>query len=138
MMDKHHIITTNLEKKTIVATICGPISEQSVREMREDIVPLLKLFDEPITLIADLREASGDQLDAINELRALWSEYEQTSIGQLVRIFANDLEDQGSKITDHFHLKGIRKRNVTSMAQAIRYSESFASEASPPPPATGS
>lgn len=124
-MSKHYIITSNLEKKAILVTICGKICAETVREIREEITPFLQLFDDPITLIVDAREAHGDQLDAIDELRALWSQYEKTTIGQLVRIFADDLDDHGSKITDQFHLKEIRKVNVTSMEKAIRYCESF-------------
>lgn len=129
-MSKLYLITSNLEAKTILISICGKITAEIVRNLREEIIPFLKLFDDPISLIVDVREAHGDPLDAIDEMRELWSQYEQTTIGQLVRVFANDLDDHGSKITDQFHLKGIRKINVTSMEKAIHYCESFAESTS--------
>ncbi|WP_309384086.1 hypothetical protein [Cerasicoccus frondis] len=124
-MDKHYLITSNLDKKCILLHICERISAQIVRDIREEIVPLLELFDEPVSLVIDLRESTGSQLDAIDELRVLWAHYERTSIGQIIRIFKDDFDDQGSKISDMFHLKDIRKINVTRMDEAIRYCESF-------------
>ncbi|WP_309399369.1 hypothetical protein [Cerasicoccus maritimus] len=124
-MDKHYLITANLEKKCILLNICDQIDAQIVRDIREEIVPLLVLFDEPVSLLIDLRESSGSQLDAIDELRVLWSHYEKTTIGQIIRVFKDDFDDQGTRITDMFHMKGIRKINVTRMQEAIRYCEAF-------------
>lgn len=125
-MDKNHLVTSNLEKKFILLTFSGPICNEAVRQIREELAPLLALFDEPVSLVIDLREAEGSQLDALDELKALWATYEQAAIGQIIRIFANDEDDQGSKISDYFHLKNIRKINVTRMRDAIRHCESFA------------
>lgn len=124
-MDKQFLITSNLEKKYILLNLCGHINGQAVRELRLEIIPLLELFDQPISLIVDTREMTGNVLDAIDELRQLWADYERTSVGQIIRIFKDELDDQGTKITDQFHLKSIRKVNVTRMNEAIRYCESF-------------
>ncbi len=132
-MDKQYLITSNLEKGAILVTVCGRINAPTVRQLREEIAPFLKLFDTPISLVIDLRESTGNQLDALDELRALWAEYEQAQIGQIIRIFANELEDQGTKITDQFHMRGIRKHTVTTMARAIGYCESFAESLSSSP-----
>ena len=129
-MNKHYLITSNLEKNTILIAVCGQVSPHTVREVREEIAPFLKLFDMPISLIIDLRESVGSQLDALEEFRSLWAEYEQATVGQIIRIFADALEDHGTKITDHFHLLGIQKRNVTTMQDAIRYCESFSASLS--------
>ncbi|GHC02337.1 hypothetical protein [Cerasicoccus arenae] len=123
MVDKHFLITSNLEKKYILLSIWDQLNEQTIRHIREDIVPLLELFDEPVSLIIDLRETYGSQLDAIDALRELWSQYEKTTIRQIIRIFANQMDDHGTKITDIFHLKGVRKHSVTRMKDAIRYCE---------------
>ncbi|MEO0795542.1 MAG: hypothetical protein AAFX93_10280 [Verrucomicrobiota bacterium] len=120
IMSKPYLITLNLEKNLILFTACGPIENELVREMREEIVPLLKLFDEPVTLVVDMREAEGSLLDAFEELRKLYADYEHTSISRIVRIHSDEMDNHGTGITDRFHMKGISKTRVLSMHDALK------------------
>jgi len=113
-------ITENHERNLLVLTICGPIESGVVRQIRLALANSLPGFGSPITLIADLREAHGSHLDALEELRQLYREMEQGGVEQLVRIHANEKEDHGASITDAFHLKRVRKRRAFSMAEALR------------------
>ncbi|MGE9296701.1 MAG: hypothetical protein ACQKBV_10470 [Puniceicoccales bacterium] len=122
-MPDSHLITANLAKNLIVLTICDQIENVRVRRIREEIIPLVRLFDEPVTLLVDMREAQGDHLDALEELTALYREFEGTAIRRIVRVHANDNDDHGTGISDIFHLRHVAKKRVLKMKDALRYCE---------------